>query len=176
MYFSCFCGLTWTVHSYRQQHSNHFVFLNCPGLLTFTIIQCIELLNVRLTKTFPLTKLHAGLFKSFYSTLAILGEGATPIMHQTLEVVHGTKIIELTVRILIKIVSLTWETKKIMKWINKWWAENTARFLPSQLNLPFSRESTFEFVLHRDKILTSSWSFSADMADGSKTGQRPKYC
>ena len=33
-------------------------------------------------------------------------------MHQTLEVVHGTKIIELTVRILIKIVSLTWETKK----------------------------------------------------------------
>ena len=100
------------MHSYRQQHSNHFVFLNCPGLLTFTIIQCIQLLNVRLTKTFPLTKLHAGLFKSFYSTLAILGEGATPIMHQTLEVIHGTKIIELTVRILIKIVSLTWETKK----------------------------------------------------------------
>ena len=42
--------------------------------------------------------------------------------------------------------------------------------------LTLFRESTFEFVLHRDKILTSSWSFSADMADGSKTGQRPKYC
>ena len=78
-----------------------------PGLLTFTIIQCIELLNIRLTETFPLTELHAGLFKSFYSTLAILGEGVTPIMHQTLEVVHGAKIIEFTVRILIKIVSLT---------------------------------------------------------------------
>ena len=103
------------MHGYRQQHSNHFVFLNCPGLLTFTIIQCIELLNVRLTKTFPLTKLHAELLNSFYSTLTILGEGVTPIMHQTLEVVHGTKIIELTVRILIKIVSLTWETKKLMK-------------------------------------------------------------
>ena len=33
-----------------------------------------------------------------------------------------------------------------------------------------------EFALHRDKILTSSWSFSADMGDESKTGQRPKYC
>ena len=81
-------------------------------ILTFTVVQRIQLLYVCLTESLPLTELHAGLFDGFYCALTILGERVTPIMHQALKVVHGAKIVEFTVRVLVKIVSLTCDSEK----------------------------------------------------------------
>ena len=62
---------------------------------------------IRLTEALSLTELQAGLFDGLYCTLTILGERVTPIVHQALEVVHGSKIVQFTMRVLVKIVSLT---------------------------------------------------------------------
>lgn len=51
------------------------------SLLTFAVVQCVQLLYVSLTETFSLTEVHVGLFDTFYRFLAILGERVAPIMH-----------------------------------------------------------------------------------------------
>ena len=87
------------------------VVLLCQTL-TFTVVQCIQLLYVCLAEALSLTELQAGLFDGLYCALPIFGESVTPIMHQALEVVHGTKIVEFTMRVLVEIVSLTCDSKK----------------------------------------------------------------
>lgn len=47
------------------------------------------------------------MFDGLYRPLTILGESVAPIMHQALEVVHGTEVVKLTMWILVKIMSLT---------------------------------------------------------------------
>ena len=66
-----------------------------PVLLTFTVVQRVQLLYVCVTKAPPLAKLHVRLFDGFYRSLAILGKRMASIMHQAPKVVNGAKIVEL---------------------------------------------------------------------------------
>ena len=97
---------------YRPQFGKLIRVVLLCHILTFTVVQCIQLLYVCLTEALSLTELQAGLFDGLYCALAIFGESVTPVMHQALEVVHGAKIVEFTMRVLVEIVRLTCDSKK----------------------------------------------------------------
>ena len=80
-------------------------------ILTFTVVQSIQLLYVRLTEAPSLTELQAGLFDGLYCALTVLGERVTAIMHEALEIVHGPEIVKFTMRVLVEIVSLTCDSE-----------------------------------------------------------------
>ena len=79
--------------------------------LTFTVIDCIKLQNVRLAEAQRLTKQQVGVFKCNHGHLFVFGKEIIAIMHNAVKVIHPACIIYFCCGIFIEIFLLTWKGK-----------------------------------------------------------------